>query len=802
MNKRSLCVLSLCVAMAVAMLAVPAIAIPGQPNTYVVSVELVGHGTVAVGTVPLYPGHTTFTSNEVITYSDIPGAGVNVTATATPDAGWSFDHWELGPLASPSTTTLTPETLALSPAGTSPSNWVLRAVFKHSIAVSANPTAGGTVSGGGAYADGASVTVVASPGSCYTFLNWMEGSSQVSGDASYTFNATENRTLVASFTPKTYTIAASAGTGGSISPSGDVVVNCGTNQTFTIAAATGYQIGAVSVDGNPVGAVTSYPFTNVTAAHTISATFTPIDYTLTVNITGNGTVAKSPNLATYHYGDVVTLTPTADPGWTFDSFDKSVPVTITGNTVVAATFTQNHYTLGITIVGSGTVAKSPNKEDYHYNDVVTLTPTAAAGWTFSVFSPTSPVTITANTTVTATFIQSHYTLDVTIVGSGTVAKNPNELTYHYGDVIVLTATPSAGWTFSGFSPASPVTITANTTVTATFTDSHYTLGITIVGSGTVAKSPDQATYHYGAVVTLTATPAAGWTFSGFSPASPVTITGNTTVTATFVLDALLFFDNMEGGKKGWTVSTTNWALVTTVCQPNMPSPVTAWGFGKNGLFTGTGILTSAKINVTGQTQVAVEFWYCLQLNTPRAYLNATVQIQLGTGTWKTIWTSTGKPRGAWTKVGPLAVNIPVRVTTLRLRFNVTGSKYAGCFTIDDVKVSRSGGLRAATAELDLAPTASAFRIESVGNSPNPIRDVNTTTFSVKGVGIEEICVNIYDQTGLMVFTSGWQPNDYDWHVESSDGETLANGVYLYTVVVRGVTGEIVLTEVRKLAVYR
>jgi hypothetical protein len=737
MNKRSLCVLSLCVAMAVAMLAVPAIAIPGQPNTYVVSVELVGHGTVAVGTVPLYPGHTTFTSNEVITYSDIPGAGVNVTATATPDAGWSFDHWELGPLASPSTTTLTPETLALSPAGTSPSNWVLRAVFKHSIAVSANPTAGGTVSGGGAYADGASVTVVASPGSCYTFLNWMEGSSQVSGDASYTFNATENRTLVASFTPKTYTIAASAGTGGSISPSGDVVVNCGTNQTFTIAADTGYQIAAVSVDGNPVGAVTSYPFTNVTAARTISATFTPIDYTLTVNITGNGTVAKSPNLATYHYGDVVTLTPTADPGWTFDSFDKSVPVTITGNTVVAATFTQNHYTLGITIVGSGTVAKSLDQPTYHYHDVVTLTPTAAAGWTFSAFSPTSPVTITANTTVTATF-----------------------------------------------------------------TDSHYTLGITIVGSGTVAKSPDQATYHYGAVVTLTATPAAGWTFSGFSPASPVTITGNTTVTATFVLDALLFFDNMEGGKKGWTVSTTNWALVTTVCQPNMPSPVTAWGFGKNGLFTGTGILTSAKINVTGQTQVAVEFWYCLQLNTPRAYLNATVQIQLGTGTWKTIWTSTGKPRGAWTKVGPLAVNIPVRVTTLRLRFNVTGSKYAGCFTIDDVKVSRSGGLRAATAELDLAPTASAFRIESVGNSPNPIRDVNTTTFSVKGVGIEEICVNIYDQTGLMVFTSGWQPNDYDWHVESSDGETLANGVYLYTVVVRGVTGEIVLTEVRKLAVYR
>jgi hypothetical protein len=259
---------------------------------------------------------------------------------------------------------------------------------------------------------------------------------------------------------------------------------------------------------------------------------------------------------------------------------------------------------------------------------------------------------------------------------------------------------------------------------------------------------------------------------------------------------------MEAGKNGWTVSTANWAQVTASCCPNMPSPTHAWGFGKNGSFTGKGILTSPKVNVVGQTQVAIEFWYCLQLNAPRAYLNATVQIQLNTGTWKTIWKSTGAVRGAWTHVGPIAVNITSRITTVRLRFNVTGSKYAGCFTIDDVKVSRSAGARVASAELDLAPAESAFSIESVGNSPNPIRDVNTTTFSVKGVGIEEICVNIYDQTGRLVFTSGWQPNDYDWHVESSDGETLANGVYLYTVVVRGVTNEVVLTEVRKLAVYR
>jgi hypothetical protein len=337
----------------------------------------------------------------------------------------------------------------------------------------------------------------------------------------------------------------------------------------------------------------------------------------------------------------------------------------------------------------------------------------------------------------------------------------------------------------------------------------YTLTYNAGTGGSIVGASPQ-TVAYGADGTLvTATPSTGYHFVSWSDAYVTTaartdlnVTADKTVTASFEIDPSLFFDQMETGTNGWTVSTRNWAQVTASCCPNMPSPTHAWGFGKNGSFTGTGTLTSPRVNVAGQTQVAVEFWYCLQLNAPKSYLNATVQIQLGQGTWKTIWRSAGAVRGAWTHVGPIAVNITARTTTVRLRFTVTGSKYSGCFTIDDVKVSRSAGARVASAELDLAPAESAFSIESVGNSPNPIRDVNTTTFSVKGVGIEEICVNIYDQTGRLVFTSGWQPNDYDWHVESSDGETLANGVYLYTVVVRGVTGEVVLTEVRKLAVYR
>jgi len=71
----------------------------------------------------------------------------------------------------------------------------------------------------------------------------------------------------------TFTITATAGAGGTIAPSGTVTVEYGKDQTFTITPNTGYHILDVKVDGSSVGAVSTYTFTNVTANHTIEATF-------------------------------------------------------------------------------------------------------------------------------------------------------------------------------------------------------------------------------------------------------------------------------------------------------------------------------------------------------------------------------------------------------------------------------------------------------------------------------------------------------------------------------------------------
>ena len=88
-------------------------------------------------------------------------------------------------------------------------------VTTYTISVSADPAEGGTVSGGGTYDENASVTVTATANDNYTFVKWTEGSEQVNTDASYTFTATGNRTLVAVFKPEQviYTVTVQPGEG-------------------------------------------------------------------------------------------------------------------------------------------------------------------------------------------------------------------------------------------------------------------------------------------------------------------------------------------------------------------------------------------------------------------------------------------------------------------------------------------------------------------------------------------------------------------------------------------------------------
>lgn len=99
-----------------------------------------------------------------------------------------------------------------------------------------------------------------------------------------------------------HTITATAGANGSISPSGNVEVVEGADQTFSIKANDGYEIESLKVDGAAVNTATSYTFTNVRAAHTIEATF---KQKITVE---KPSIGKQPQNASVKAGEQATFT--------------------------------------------------------------------------------------------------------------------------------------------------------------------------------------------------------------------------------------------------------------------------------------------------------------------------------------------------------------------------------------------------------------------------------------------------------------------------------------------------------------
>jgi hypothetical protein len=142
-------------------------------------------------------------------------------------------------------------------------------------------------SGDGDYEEGTVVNISADGAPTgQQFASWTGDISHVadanSANTTITMPAS-NVSVEATYEIVYHTISASAGTGGSIDPSGNVSVAEGNNQSFTITADTDYEIGDVTVDGGSVGAINSYEFTNVTTDHTISASFNYVGGTETLS---------------------------------------------------------------------------------------------------------------------------------------------------------------------------------------------------------------------------------------------------------------------------------------------------------------------------------------------------------------------------------------------------------------------------------------------------------------------------------------------------------------------------------------
>jgi hypothetical protein len=179
-------------------------------------------------------------------------------------------------------------------------------------------------------------------------------------------------------------ITASADPNGTISPSGDVTVNYGDNQAFTITPATGYHIADVLVDGSSVGPVSSYTFTNVTDNHTIAASFAIDTFTVSASVPG-GHGSVSPATQTVNYGGSASISITPGLGYHIATItDNGNPATIanpylisnvTANHSVIVTFAINTFTVGASVSGGhGSVFPATQTVNYGGSASISITP--------------------------------------------------------------------------------------------------------------------------------------------------------------------------------------------------------------------------------------------------------------------------------------------------------------------------------------------------------------------------------------------------------------------------------------------
>ncbi len=192
--------------------------------------------------------------------------------TANPANGYHFVNWTEGGPPISTDNPLTVQTVT--------GDMTVTANFDiNTYSVTFNAGANGTVQGASQIVQTVdhgynSTPIEANPAVGFHFVDWTRGGAFYSTDNPLTVqNVTEDITVLANFAVTTYTITATAHANGSISPSGEVIVNHGDDQSFDMLPDPGYEVDYIEVDGGNVGPQTTHTFTNVTADHTIDAFF-------------------------------------------------------------------------------------------------------------------------------------------------------------------------------------------------------------------------------------------------------------------------------------------------------------------------------------------------------------------------------------------------------------------------------------------------------------------------------------------------------------------------------------------------
>ncbi|MBR4135472.1 MAG: fibronectin type III domain-containing protein [Bacteroidales bacterium] len=382
-----------------------------DPNNYTVTATAGAHGTIT----PAGESNYVYTTDAVYAINAANGYYI---ASVTVD-GVTTDYTQANAL-----TSMTYTFAHIS------ANHTISATFaQYEYTITVNAGENGTINPGTTtVGENATPTFNIVPNAGYGIADVTVDGVSVGAVTSYTFApVSANHTIAATFAQYQYTITATAGNGGVITPNGVTNMVYNGNQTYTITPSAGYHIADVYVDGASVGAVTSYTFTGVTANHTIYAAFDINEYTVTVTQPAHGDI--TPGTITVQYGATPSFVITPNIGYNVTA---------------------------ITLNGTNVIGNTPQ-----VNGVYTLTLPA----------------VTANATLTATMTAKTYTITASAGANGTITPS-GVATVNFGDNKSYSFTPANGYevanvmvdgmSMGAISSYTFVNVVANHTINVTF----------------------------------------------------------------------------------------------------------------------------------------------------------------------------------------------------------------------------------------------------------------------------------------------------------------------------------------------
>lgn len=156
----------------------------------------------------------------------------------------------------------------------------------------------------------------------YTFVGWYDGSTQKSTSKTYTYNATETKTITARFKENTYSVTISAGNGGTVSPSGNKTIGQVTKTTVTATPNANYEFANWTATGGIVIENTTFASTTITATTTgtLTANFrSTATYHLDVQV-GEGIASVTGSTDPVALGGSYAITASPKTGYTFNTW--------------------------------------------------------------------------------------------------------------------------------------------------------------------------------------------------------------------------------------------------------------------------------------------------------------------------------------------------------------------------------------------------------------------------------------------------------------------------------------------------